>query len=73
MRRSASSFQGERVQESFSGSPLLALTLVELLMTLMVLGVLAALMLAAIARAKTRAKEAHCTSNLKQIYSGLPL
>lgn len=68
-----SSFHDERAQETFSGSQFVAFTLVELVVTLAVVGVLAALLLPAIGRAKTRAKEALCTSNLRQVYSGLHL
>lgn len=52
---------------------LVAFTLVELLVTLAVVGVLVALLLPAMGRAKTRAKEALCANNLRQIYSGLHL
>ncbi|HEY5915678.1 MAG TPA: prepilin-type N-terminal cleavage/methylation domain-containing protein [Verrucomicrobiae bacterium] len=50
-----------------------AFTLTELLITLLVVGVLAALLLPALNRSKARAKEARCVSNLKQIYTGFLL
>ncbi|HYG34332.1 MAG TPA: YraN family protein [Clostridia bacterium] len=50
-----------------------AFTLTELLITLLVVGVLAALLLPALNRSKGRAKEARCVSNLKQLYTGFLL
>jgi prepilin-type processing-associated H-X9-DG protein len=50
-----------------------AFTLTELLITLFVVGVLAALLIPAVSRSKGRAKEARCISNLKQIYIGFLL
>jgi prepilin-type N-terminal cleavage/methylation domain-containing protein len=48
-------------------------TLTELLITLLVVGVLAALLLPALNGSKGRAREARCISNLRQIYTGVLL
>src|SRR5437879_2525687 len=50
-----------------------AFTLVELLVTLTVVGILLALLLPAVTRSKAKAKEAVCTGNLRQVYSALHL
>ena len=44
-------------------------SLLEVLVVVAVLGVLAALLLPVLARSKGRAKEAYCTSNLKQVHA----
>lgn len=71
MQHSAPPFHTGGSQEAFSESQRAAFTLVELLVTLAVVGVLVALLLPTLARSKARAKEAVCTSNLRQVYSGL--
>src|SRR5215831_3591063 len=50
-----------------------AFTLVELLVTLAVVGILVALLLPALTRSQAKAREAVCISNLRQVYSGLHL
>ena len=50
-----------------------AFSLVELLVVIAVVAILAALLLPALNRSREKAKEARCTSNLKQIYSGFLL
>jgi prepilin-type processing-associated H-X9-DG protein len=47
-----------------------AFSLAELLISLFVIGTLCGLLLLALTQAKSRAKEAQCISNLKQIYTG---
>jgi prepilin-type N-terminal cleavage/methylation domain-containing protein len=64
--------QRERVQETFSRTHV-AFTLVELVVTLAVVGILAALLFPALSRGRSKAKETLCGNNLQQIYSGLHL
>ena len=47
-----------------------AFTLVELLMTIAIIGILAALLLTAVSSVKVRAQRIHCLSNVKQLALG---
>ena len=73
MRHSEPPFNTEASWTPASDSRRTAFTLVELLVTLAVVGVLLALLLPALTRAKAKAKEALCTNNLRQINSGIHL
>jgi type II secretory pathway pseudopilin PulG len=70
---STPSGQAKRPQAIPSENQSLAFTLVELVVTVAVVAILVALLLPAVARSKAKAKETLCTSNLRQIYSGLHL
>jgi len=71
MRRRAPARQHQQARATNAATICLAaFSLVELLVVLFVIGVLAALLLPAVTRSKSNAKEAQCISNLKQIYLG---
>jgi len=74
MRRSALTLQRQQARATNTATIYLAaFSLVELLVCALRVGVLAALLLPAVTRSKSKAKEAQCVSNLKQIYVGFQM